>query len=577
MDNRIPPVVRKYTEKIEGQNSIDFLSFKDWISKKDNESKDWIIVAQKRKNEKEDYFTFSALASINNDSIERLLSGNEWDIRLDFGKPIFYEEYNKEKNSIFYDSGTSSIIDEVEFRPFVIYREFHGYIPNTFEIIQNFILYHNVFFVPEKNEYQRIDEETGEIHTVILVKESDNNFILMVDSSHLKDYLAANETYLVRYHDNIRWETEDVSTIIAGNFKSIPVVGDSYNFELWIRTDIKKNDNISSSRLHGKDIVTPYTQPNRYHTHSFYEEKDFETYIIDIDEDGKNIESTCNDEMLSNYFTDKGTANSLTDVYFKKDVLIKYYQKPKIYIVTTSDITCLDLWHIPIDITEEDLVQVWLKDLGRLPYKEQSYWKKYNVPPRGTITDHRWNTDFLGIPAIPRNNPIFDFNSVFENIQELFKQKFGATLFLPLKKEDHHIQKTLHLPITDEIKEFDEQIQGLAKMTSDSLNVKLLQKETGIKIGEKNDDKKVNGSIDLLQEFLNKYTTEEYIKEIIYPFRLLQDIRSTGTAHRKGSKYENKLKQHNLWDKSSHDKTKIIVENINSALNEIIKVIDTDD
>lgn len=49
---------------------------------------------------------------------------------------------------------------------------------------------------------------------------------------------------------------------------------------------------------------------------------------------------------------------------------------------------------MPIDITKEDLVQVWLGDLSKLPDKEQLHWRQYNVPPQGTISQYRFETDF---------------------------------------------------------------------------------------------------------------------------------------------------------------------------------------
>jgi hypothetical protein len=299
-------------------------------------------------------------------------------------------------------------------------------------------------------------------------------------------------------------------------------------------------------------------------------EKKFATFIIDRDEQGKNIESTCNEKELSNYFTDRGTPHFLTPVFFRREVLVKYYQEPSRYRVSDSGVGCLDLWHLPIDITEEELVQVWLGDLGRIPYKEQLHWRQFNIPPRGKITRHRWLRDFMAEFADPTDDPIYYFRVAFEEVQRETRARYNDDLFQGLDGKDKYAYEALHLPLTEEWKEFDEQVQALAKVTTDSLNIDLLSRESGQKI----DGKLIKGSIDLLGAYLNGIgVTEEIRKQILYALHAIQTIRSTGAAHRKGSNFNKALQRFQLDNLSNRAKVKKLVTDLTRALSLIAEAI----
>ena len=178
---------------------------------------------------------------------------------------------------------------------------------------------------------------------------------------------------------------EDISTYIKGDFASYFGADESSAFEFWLRTDIPRDNYLSSSRLLGKDVILPYAEPDRRRTGFATGDrgrKFASIFVVGRDEQGGEIEATCNEDELSNYFTDRGTPHFLTPVFFSREVLAKYYQEPSRYQVRDSSLRCLNLWILPIDITEEGLIQVWLGDLGRIPYKEQLHWRQFNVPPQ---------------------------------------------------------------------------------------------------------------------------------------------------------------------------------------------------
>lgn len=568
-DNRIPSVIRDFAGQPAARSVLSFLAFEDWLAGKETEAKDWIVVARSWRDDITDLFTFSTLAAVTEDSLKRILSKHSWEIDLTFGHPTFYP-YGGERVA-HYDSGMTADIDGIEFRPFVIHREFHGFIPNTFELVQNFVLYYEAFYVLEKGEYHCITDD-GDIQPVARIKRQNDNLSVLVSTYHLRDYLAANKCYLVRYHDHRRWAVEDISTYIKGDFSSYFWADESSAFELWLRTDIPRDNYLSSSRLLGKDVILPYTEPDRRRTGFATGDRGrkFATFVVGRDERGREIEATCNEDELSNYFTDRGTPHFLTPVFFSREVLAKYYQEPSRYQVCDSSLRCLNLWILPIDITEEELVQVWLGDLGQIPYKEQLHWRQFNVPPRGTITRHRWLRDFMAEFADPADDPIYYFHVAFDEIQKEAKAKFGDEFFRGLDEKDKHAYETLHLPLTEEWKEFDEQVQALAKVTVDSINVPLLSRESGQKI----DGNSIKGSIGLLEAYLIKIGVEDGEREqIVSAFHVVQAIRSTGSAHRKGSNFEEVLKRFQLDNLTNHDKVKKLVTDLTRALSLLAEIL----
>ncbi|HDN74057.1 MAG TPA: hypothetical protein ENG16_03420, partial [Archaeoglobus sp.] len=153
MDRRVPKVLDRFSQNGSMLDSLSFLKFEDWIGIKEHEKNDWITVARKWREESKtrlsDFFTFSAMVPASEENRAKLLSNCEWEIYHDFfGKPSFYT--TDRGHAWLYDDGTKKIVNNIEFRPFVLYLDFHGYKPSRFELVQNFLLYHNAFFEQEE-------------------------------------------------------------------------------------------------------------------------------------------------------------------------------------------------------------------------------------------------------------------------------------------------------------------------------------------------------------------------------------------------------------------------------------------
>lgn len=566
MDNRIPKVIKDFVkpkkdEKIEGYS---YLAFEDWIFEKDYLNNDWTLIAKidhQKKNE--DLTTISCSAKpVNKKTTKVLFERGDWEISSEFGIP--YVDGNVD-NEWDFEENVMYKVKGITLKPFVIQRHFHSYIPNRFELIQHFILYHQAFWVEEKQEFHTI-EMNGDVNTIAKhIKKGEDFEAIYINTKYLRNYLTLTKSCLVRFHDyRRRFEKEMPFDSNDASYKNTDC---SYNIEVYNENFVEGFK--SYSRLLGKDIIRPYENP--ISRDSFKKiETDYIEFIYDINENGENIEFSCNKKLLSSYFKDTGAPNFLTPIYFNKSVLLKYYSEPKKYTVSSHRFTCLNLWGIDLDITSEDLVQVWLGDLGSLPKNEQLHWKQYNVPPRGTISNYRFETDFeakFSSPSIEQS-PIAHLIISYEKINTIFKEKYSEELFIELTENDKHILKIVRIPLTEEWKEFDEQIQALAKIFCDSINVKLLEKISHKKI----DGKIIKGSISFLYITLQEIgISTENIILIIDILQAIQTIRSTGAAHRKGEKFEKSLEKYKLNNLSNQNKIKELSIKLNNGILSIIE------
>lgn len=571
MDNRIPSIIKDYIQSNISNNEVEFLSFNDWLSKNENQSDEWTIVARNLKKGKyEDYYTISCIIQADDNSINHFLSDSHWFIDSEFGIPQKYQSLHEGE---VYDDGLKGELNGVTYFPFVFSRHFNGYIPDYFQLIDHFLLYYNCFWIEEKKEYQSINDK-GEIKTVIKYVKTEIEESFLIDTHTLKDYLAVRNAYLARFHDHRRRSINDISTFIKSKAVTYQLSGIDNFFDLDLRVDIQYDDVKSTSRLLGKDIIKSYALPENHGWSANSNKENFLEFVIGRDKNGKEVMSNCNPKILSSYFTDTGNAHFLTPVYFKREVMQKYFAEPKKYAVSESLVEYLNIWSIQTDTTIENLVQVYLGDIGRsLPYNEQLHWRQFNVVPKGKISEHRFKRDFLVQFATPamEEAPISHFKQAFEEIQEKFKNYSGQQLFKDLAKDDQHLYSTLHIPLTEEWKELDEQLLALAKVSTDSFNYELLTILTGKKIGDTdNNGNSIKGLLALFYNFLFQIIpNDEYRDSLIIPFNMVQALRSSSVAHRKSKDLEKTLVKYGLNKLSNEQKFKKLIIELTKSLKAI--------
>jgi len=270
---------------------------------------------------------------------------------------------------------------------------------------------------------------------------------------------------------------------------------------------------------------------------------------------GKEVKYTCDESKLANLFGANSNAPSLlTKVFFKREVLDKYYGKPSKYSIDDGYFFYIrddgvNEWGMPIDNNAEDCVMVYLGDLGKMPYEEQQHWKIHNIT-NGNSSPVSFTRDFQAEFCSP-TEPVLYFKERLEIFNGKWKKRFGCDLFKPLSKEDEHHLKTLRAP-DEEQKDFDEIVLSLNKLIIDSLNVAEIKKGIALDENEK--------SISILQKYLEQKHNISFPKMIAF-LKDLQNLRSSGSAHRKGDNYKKAYKK---FDKGSLSETfrDIVVKSI---------------
>ncbi len=509
----------------------EFLSFKDWISSRDYLRSDWVLVSCLEGYDKpESKGTFSALISDDPKSRELVMSSFDWNVSLQLGHPRFQKNG---KGEVSFDLGQIDPTMGITFEAFTIYRNFHGAYESSFELGQNFILYHNLHYDREQEKYldPLNDEDVVRYpeHCTILVK-----------ATYLRDYLAARRMILVRFHDHRRFVAKPAKTVLGKeSFENVTKTDESYYYVHGADLD---GTGKTFSRLLGKDLITPFVEPTR-EDYLFLTGKtkvEYATFLIGITEKGTEVESTCDEKKLSNYFVDRGTPHFLTPVFFKRDVLQKYYTTPRRYTIRTGILEFLDIWNIPFGVNDEGLVHVWLGDLGRIPFEEQVHWRLHNVLPSGGLEESFYKTQILAEFAESKD-PIHLLHNARDRVNERFESKFSFRLFRELGGEDSYVAKSIHVPTTLEQKELDEQLLYLAKYLVDSINKSLLEERVKWRPTIPSE----NTHIRFLKAFLLEALgmQETLARQTTDALRTVQSLRSLSSAHLKPTEYRKELEK----------------------------------
>lgn len=412
------------------------------------------------------------------------------------------------------------------YEPIVIERDFNGLAPDTIEIVEEFRLLFNLYYNAQKREY--VDVSSGESITV--VKITDNGYTT-IHKRYLKTFLAVKEKVLLIYvdskcialdnsvqlkNDGVCYRNDDNSLFYTLNIGNAPMGTKKENYSCVYAKKIISGCNLCDCN------IWPYN-----------EKKNYLEFIIGVDDNGKEIKNTCNPDELSNYYGRNPSAPPyLTPVYFDTAVLNKYYSKPEIYKVGDGIIRCGTLWSLYIDNSNPEYISAYLGDLGRsLPSEEeQYYWRGFNKAIGGTLSNVKIKRDFMCIAA-DSESPDFVFKRTYVRVNKKFEEKCGWPLFLPLTEQDMYNFETLRIPVNNSIAEMDMLVLSLVKILIDSLNEKKIYDKLG------GNYEKLVGSISKLETWLSERKVKNYEEHIKF-LRNLQELRSSGTGHRKGKGYD---------------------------------------
>jgi len=482
----------------------------------------WIFVYKILRGNSQNCTYFSAL--IPNAIAQEVLRTASWDLPIGSGLPSCECHYDGETRIIEYQN--LGVNDRII--PLVIRREFHDMEPNYSEILEEFRLFHNLYHDERNNVYIKF-HDNGNEEKIIIVEEN----AVQIKKEAIRQFLAIKEMHLAVYFEFDRFSSMSIDDIDP-DLTSVEVRENNLTYDFYAERWTPTTDDVhqSFSTLFGK-IFVPGVSKERSGIWPYSEDENEQQYldfIIRISDEGEAILNTCNPRSLANSFGgNPDSPHYLTPVFFRREVLSKYFNNPAKFAVKDGYLQCGGLWGLRLDNNHSEYVVVYLGDLGTyLPHEERMYWRSFNVPPEGTISEVYFKRSILAEFADPgRADLLFKYR--FEQFQKRWEAHFGWPLFKPLGEDDQHLYTSLRIPLTNDQAEFDGQILALTKIIIDSLNEKQLAKS--LPSVEPN-----TRGIRKLEKFLEFHGVSN-IEQTTGFLRNLYSLRSTGVGHRKGRNY----------------------------------------
>lgn len=508
-------------------DKILFTDFLTVMNKKFIDS-GWIAVSSK--------CLHSALVA--DEKLPETLSRYEWDLKR--GDNGVSEVWSNGKWS-FCHEGTNVL------EPFVLYRSANYDIEDYVELSQDFRVLMNMHerYISPTERCFIVDNENGDWDKVAEIK----GVTARIKLALLRKYLALRKMNLLLFFDEMRCSQQSFQELGLTPVLNQIEQGTDYIYNYTSLMDCHSVGNKSGGWIMGKCVLR-YREKD-YNQDSF-EQKQYADFIYGYDEDGEPKSHSCKKDTLSNYFVANGdNPLEMTPIFFKKEVLDKYYSNPNKYTVSDGAVGCEGSWSIYVDNDQRSYVIVPLVYLGYLEYSEQLYWKGYNVAPEKEMgfsktAYNRWIEGNFCNPMFPD----LHFKYRFKEFNEKWEKQFGWPLFLPLIDEDEHRYKTLHCLTTENNhSDFDEQILSMTKLVIDSLNQKDLQPEIDdanpevvsfLKEKHISSSSELKAGIDKFQAFLLSKGMK--CPDMVDNLRKVQSLRSNSVAHRKSNKRKDSAK-----------------------------------
>lgn len=460
-------------------------------------------------------------ALLDDSSAVRALDHDGWDLLIGDGRPGFSQSYAQGRTVTTYERQSGGGV-----RPLLHYRSFHGAFQEYIEVDEEFRLYHDLAEDKTRDILLAFDSSGREIDVVKLLPGE-----VLARLKYLREFQAGTRLHLGIFVDSVRYSGFRLDDIPEDQRRASHIGARTRWLRTVARCDFRDDYEVFSRVLCKAILPPPPVEQAGIWPFESSDDGKVVSFVIGVDQDGRPLEHSSEPDQLSNYFgANPGAPHYLTPVFFRREVLAKYFSEPERYSVEDGSLSCLHLWSCRIDNDLGAHVAVFLGDLGRdLPYEERLHWRQFNVPPEGTMSETNVRRSFLGQFAAPSSADLV-FRRTYAECSKDWLTAAGWPLFLPLSSGDAHLLETVRIPVTNSQRELDEQIGNLAKLMVDSLNEKALEASSAaLPQGSK--------GISKLDAFLLAAGHPER-EPIIQFLRDLQTLRSTGSAHRKGSAYE---------------------------------------
>ncbi|WP_439699049.1 hypothetical protein ACFGVS_13670 [Mucilaginibacter sp. AW1-7] len=422
---------------------------------------------------------------------------------------------------------------EGRLEPIVYQQFFNKLIPEQYRVVEEFILLFNLYEDKNAGRYKGVDIQSD---TTVVIKFSENE--ISIRKHELRKFLSLKKMTLFLQFEYFFFSVHDLAHHGVTRQQYSEVITPDYQWMINYQqaTFASETSWRSNARLQGKKALYGYAN---YQEPDVFDrarsKRKYVDFIVNVQEDGEPKELSSDLEKLSEVMQKRF---AYSPVFFKSEVLEKYYKNPELYSIEDGVIIKKGSWTLEIDNDHAGHVAVYLTDLAKLNYEEQCYWRSYNIIPVDSLSEVKFRRDFLvDRHAEPSASDLL-FRKYFQEFSVKFFKRYGYDLFLPLRAGDEYFFKNIRRPLNEDSHEFDQIIICLSKSLNDSINVNELKKQF---VDEPY-------AINQLQKFLEREFGKDYDVPLI--LRAIQEFRSKGVAHRKGSDYQKLFKKLNVADKT---------------------------
>lgn len=483
------------------------------------------------------------------DQREMISSHDAWDFRKEDGLPCLRKSYQNGEEIVTYHRNYFA----PAFEPLIITQEFHGDDMDALLLSEEFRLLMNLWQDPQSGNFYMISDDGSKELVVRFINER-----VEIRTPILRHYQAARQLDLVLFTDSNVCTQRPVPEELLDNlcFEKIidddlgrisRIVKDTSDLSHRIGTD-------SCSYLVVKHILPPPPQ-EKCGIWPFEKKEEYPEFIIGEDEDGVPIKYTCNPDELD-------ASHRFIPVFFKKDVLQRYYDDSDLYSVGAAYLQCAQKWGVEIDNNSVGFVSVFLWDIGRrIPSSHWQHWLSYNISPIYSMSRPNMLRTFYNIP-VEDDGPEHLFKCKYSELQKVWEQSWGWRLHREPAKQDAGAIKRLRVPLNETEAEFKQQLLNLALVLVDLLNEKSIGRECPEAKNE------TGGGISKLERFLKHYSYP-HVERDISVLRTVQSMRSRIAAHASGSSGQKYLDEQ-LDGKTTQEYFVLLLEKVVTMLNSLI-------
>ncbi|HET8932002.1 MAG TPA: hypothetical protein VFN67_01115 [Polyangiales bacterium] len=227
-------------------------------------------------------------------------------------------------------------------------------------------------------------------------------------------------------------------------------------------------------------------------------------------------------------------ADYLRPVFFKADVLEKYYNDPERYDVDIKrgSVGCKWQWNLHIAHTKNGSIHAWLGDVALLPASVQQHWQSFATLDDGGPPEARVRRDLYNERVYEEDmSPVARLRAAMSAVNKAAIKRFGHPIYAATDPTHEQSIKVLRVPANNSMRAFQEQILVLAVLTVDHINAAMLD---NAKITGPENEKPLNRMARVYAGLSE--TSFEAAKEALGGLFAVQSLRSTVAAHRTGDK-----------------------------------------